>query len=120
MEKHFGVRVELDPNGRQRQMFSSYAGMARFVYNWGLGVWNEHYETAVTLAKETGQTYEPTGYGKLLKLWSENRGSVAPWYREVSSQVPTQALIDLDRAFSAFFAGCAGGGTQGRAPTFPR
>ena len=61
MEKHFGVRVELDPNGSRRQMFSSYAGMARFVYNWALGVWNEHYETVVVPAKESGRALRVHG-----------------------------------------------------------
>ena len=39
-----GYKTELDPNNKQRTLFARYAGISRFVYNWGLATWKQQYE----------------------------------------------------------------------------
>lgn len=118
MKRHLGVKVELDANCEQRRRLSSYAGTTRLVYNWAIGRRIEHYETVILPAKVAGLPYETLTYKKQLHEWSAVRGEIAPWYGDVSSQVPTQALLDADHAYQAFFHGCAGKRPKVGHPTF--
>jgi putative transposase len=107
-QRYFGVRIELDPPKGVTKKLASFAGTSRFVYNWALGRRIEYYEQVIKPAKEAGLTYEPYGYTEQLRQWSQVRETICPWYHEISSNVPTQALLDVNQAFANFFASCAG------------
>ena len=106
--RHLGVLVKLDPPKGVAAKLASFAGTSRFVYNWALGRRIAYYEEVIKPAKELGLTYELYGYKEQLHEWSTVRETICPWYREISSNVFTQALLDLNQAFNNFFASCAG------------
>lgn len=82
----------------------SYAALSRKVYNWGLERQNEHYETVVKPATERGERVFSLSTKELSAEWTRVRADVLPWSDEVPRTVAQQALRDLDRAFTTFFA----------------
>ena len=103
-------RFELDPNRIERELLAKSVGCSRYVYNWGLA--------------ESNCAYELTG--KRPKLSELKTRLVAlkkqecPWLYEVSAHIGQQALVDLDRAFDAFFRGLRGEGPRSGFPRFKR
>jgi putative transposase len=107
-QRHFGVLVEVGPSKSVAAKLASFAGTARFVYNWALNRRIVYYEEVIKPAKEEGLIYEPYGYTEQLHEWSTVREAICPWYREISSNVFTQSLLDINQAFNNFFASCTG------------
>jgi IS605 OrfB family transposase len=107
-QRHFGVRVELSPPKSIAQKLASFAGASRFVYNWAVGRRIAYYKEVIKPAKEQGLPYEFYGYTEQLREWGQVRGTVCPWYSEISSYVPTQTLLDVNAAFNNFFASGTG------------
>jgi len=88
-------KFELRPNGTQRRQMRCFAGSCRFVYNKGLAVQKARFE-----AGETKLTY--AGLCKLLTQW---RGETqTSWLKEAPAHPLQQALKDLERAYTNFFA----------------
>jgi putative transposase len=95
------VKVELDPTKAQAKRLAQACGVARYVYNYLLGVRKRGYAEA----KAKGEKYKvPYQYG----LVAEHRKTEAPWIGDVSSSVINYAIRGLDDAFSNFFASCRG------------
>ena len=90
------IKVRLYPTKDQEILMFKSAGVARFVYNWGLNYLNTYYK----------DNKKSLSIGNLRKIFTELRNSEEfPWLREISSEIPQQALKDLGDAFSDFFKG---------------
>lgn len=91
-----GYRKELDLNNEQITACLKHAGVARFVYNWGIKRYQEEDNanrktpTAISLHKELN-ALKPTDF---------------PWMYEVSKCAPQEALRNLEKAFKHFFRKC--------------
>lgn len=88
------IKVRLYPTKEQEILMWKSAGVSRFSYNWGLAYLNDYYE----------ENKKSLTIGKLRKIFTELRNSDEySWLREVSSEIPQQALKDLGEAFDDFF-----------------
>lgn len=82
-------KTELDINNAQRTLLLKHAGCARFAYNWGLAkVKDGAKPNAIALHRELN-ALKPTDF---------------PWMYDVSKCAMQEALRDLQKAFSNFFA----------------
>jgi putative transposase len=93
-----GYKTELNPNRDQVALFTKHSGTARWTYNWGL-------QRKVEMYRATGKTL--TRFDLERELVRRKR-SDSPWLAQVSSDVPSEALKDLDVAFQRFFRGRRG------------
>jgi putative transposase len=89
-------KIRLNPTSEQTNYFARAAGVARFVWNWALAEWNRQYEAGE----------KPTAL-KLKKQFNEIRREQFPWTWEVTKNASDQPLLDLGKAFTAFFEGKA-------------
>lgn len=88
------IKVRLYPNEKQEELMFKSAGVARFSYNWGLAYLIKYYE-------ENKKTLK---VGDLRKEFTKIRNSKDfYWLKEVSSEIPQQALKDLGEAYKKFF-----------------
>lgn len=98
MNKAFSERLqafkyELMPNGEQHLGMLRFAGSCRFVYNKALAMEQERY-------KEGEKRLRYIGTSSLLPPWKKE----LEWLADTPAQVLQQALKDLDRAYTNFFA----------------
>ena len=91
-------RYELDPNNSQRSSLLRHAGVARFVYNWGL-------ERRIARFNTNHGTARFTDAMKQHKYLNSLKESQFPWMYECSKCAPQEALRDLHRAFTNFYQG---------------
>jgi putative transposase len=89
-------KIRLHPTEEHQGYFAKAAGTARFVWNWALAEWNRH--------DEAGE--KPTAF-KLKKQFNEIRREQFPWTWEVTKNASDQPILDLGKAFTAFFEGKA-------------
>src|SRR6266480_2686146 len=89
-------KISLHPTPEQATSFAKAAGTSRFVWNWALAEWNRQYEAGE----------KPTAF-KLKKQFNEIRREQFPWTWEVTKNASDQPILDLGKAFSAFFEGKA-------------
>ena len=88
------LKVKLYPTKKQEELMWKSASVARFSYNWGLNYLNNYYE----------ENKKSLSIGNLRKIFTEIRKSEEyKWLREVSSEIPQQALKDLGDSFQRFF-----------------
>ena len=95
MKRLQAFKFELRPNGAQRQQMCRYAGSCRFVYNKGLALQKARFE-----ADQKKLSY--VGLCKLLTEW--RNGPETAWLKEAPTHPLQQALKDLERAYTNFFA----------------
>jgi putative transposase len=85
-------RYRLYPTEEQAAFLNRQFGCVRYVYNWGLAL--------------ATQTYQTQGQG-LTRFQLDKRLTALkqelPWLREVAAQPLQQALVHLDKAFTRFF-----------------
>ena len=93
------LRFELRPTRAQESWLLRAAGARRFSYNWGLEQWHAYY-------RQHGVS-PPRGLLSRKLTTLKQAGELA-WLYELPSQLPQQALFDLERAFKAFFEGRSG------------
>jgi putative transposase len=98
MKRLQAFKFEVRPTGRQRQQLRCFAGSCRFVYNNGLAL-----QKARFAAGEKHLSYG--GLCKLLTQWRHN--TETSWLKDAPTHPLQQALKDLERAYSNFFAGRA-------------
>jgi IS605 OrfB family transposase len=89
-------KIRLHPTPEQATYFAKAAGTARFVWNWALAEWNRHYEAGE----------KPTALF-LKKQFNEIRREQFPWTWDVTKNASDQPILDLGKAFTAFFEGRA-------------
>ncbi|MGL5576019.1 MAG: RNA-guided endonuclease InsQ/TnpB family protein [Sarcina sp.] len=88
------IKVKLYPTRKQEELMWKSAGVARFSYNWGLDYLNNYYK----------ENKKSLSIGSLRKVFTEIRKSEEyKWLKEVSSEIPQQALKDLGDSFQRFF-----------------
>ena len=88
------IQVRLYPTKEQEELMFKSAGVARFSYNWGLDFLNKQKET----------NNKTLSIGELRKEFTKLRNDKEyTWLKEVSSEIPQQALKDLGIAFDRFF-----------------
>ncbi|MFX0182656.1 MAG: RNA-guided endonuclease InsQ/TnpB family protein [Candidatus Hodarchaeota archaeon] len=91
-----GYRYELRVNNKERTLLTKCAGIARFVWNWGLAVRTQRYQTHTGAARYTDAMKQHKELNRL-------KPTEFPWMYEVSKCIPQEALRDLDRAYQNFF-----------------
>jgi putative transposase len=92
-------KYELLPNSQQERQMRRFAGSCRFVYNKALALQKERHE----------QGQKKLGYAGLCQLLTEWRHSAdTAWLADAPVHPLQQALQDLERAYSHFFAQRAG------------
>src|SRR6266699_156388 len=89
-------KIRLQPTPEQASYFAKAAGTARFVWNWALAEWNRQYEASE----------KSTALG-LKKQFNEIRREHFPWTWNVTKNASDQPILDLGKAFTAFFEGKA-------------
>lgn len=88
------IKVRLYPTRYQEELMFKSAGVARFSYNWGLAFLNDYY-------KENNKSLS---INELRKEFTKLRNDIEySWLKEVSSEIPQQALKDLGESFKKFF-----------------
>ncbi len=85
-------RYRLYPTDEQVAFLSRQFGCVRYVYNWGLALATQTYQTQ-------GQGFTRFQLDKRLTALKQE----LPWLREVAAQPLQQALVHLDKAFTRFF-----------------
>lgn len=96
MQRHQSYKFELDPNDVTTSLLKKHVGARRFVWNWALARRKEMFE------KNEGKD-KFSNYIEDSKFLNSLKQEQFPWMYEVSSTVPTQALIDLDKALKKFW-----------------
>lgn len=87
------IKVRLYPTRYQEELMFKSAGIARFSYNWGLSFINKYYE----------ENNKSLFIGELRKEFTKLRNdNEFTWLKEVSSEIPQQALKDLGESFKKF------------------
>jgi putative transposase len=89
-------KIRFHPTSEQANYFARAAGTSRFVWNWALAEWNRQYEAGE----------KPTAF-LLKKQFNEIRREQFPWTWEVTKNASDQPILDLGKAFTAFFEGKA-------------
>lgn len=88
------LKIKLYPTKEQEKLMWQSVGVNRFAYNWGLArsesYYNEHKKSLSNndLRKEFTKLRKTDEY---------------PWLKDVSSEIPQQALKDLGNAYKKFF-----------------
>jgi putative transposase len=92
IKKAFKFRLELTQE--QNQRFRQFAGASRFAYNYAL-------DRKKTVYKETGKTITS---GEIQKeITRMKKTPEYEWLNDLPSQIPQQAVQNVDRAFDGFF-----------------
>jgi putative transposase len=95
MKRLQAFKYELRPDGQQERQMLRFAGSCRFVYNKALALQKERYERGE----------KKLGYAGLCKVLTEWRNSAEiAWLADAPAHPLQQALKDLERAYSNFFA----------------
>jgi putative transposase len=105
MQIHRAYKFCLDLNKVQTTQMWGNAGLARFVWNWGLAARKKHYEEVVKPAKERGEKTSSLTLYDQINAWYQVKPLLAPWAKDYSSRVPESALTDLAQAYQNFFEG---------------
>ena len=87
-------RTKLKLNDKQKTLLARHAGYARFVFNWGLALWNEAYKDGL----------KPNA-NKLKKVFTNHVKPRYEWMKQLSSKVYQYAFINLGEAYNRFFKG---------------
>lgn len=94
MSAIISYQFKIVPTPEQEEQFLRWAGCRRFVYNWGL-------DRKKTFYAQTGKTLR---YKELAaELVSLKKQPEFDYLNDCPSQILQQALMDLEKAFSAFF-----------------
>ncbi len=88
------IHTKLKLNNKQKTLFAQHAGYSRWVYNWGLSLWNQAY---VDGYKQNAR--------KLREVFTNHTKPLYPWMKNLSSKVYQYAFINLGEAFKRFFQG---------------
>lgn len=89
-----GVKIRIYPNKHQKELIAKTFGCCRFVYNKGLALRKNTYET----------TKESIGYKETnAMLTSLKKDAEFEFLKEVDSMALQQSLRDLDKAYQNFF-----------------
>ncbi|MFT4102537.1 MAG: transposase [Burkholderiaceae bacterium] len=99
MERLQAFVFELMPNGRQHRLMRQFSGACRFVFNKALALHKARFERGEKKLRYAGLCRELTQWRHSAEI---------PWLKEAPIHPLQQALKDLERAYTNFFAGRAG------------
>lgn len=89
-----GIKIRIYPNGHQKELIAKTFGCCRLIYNKGLAMRKETYES----------TKESIGYKETnAMLTSLKKDAEFEFLKEVDSMALQQSLRDLDKAYQNFF-----------------
>ena len=89
-------KIKLKPNNKQQTKMLQFCGAKRFAYNWTLVKQEENYKNGGKFIKDS----------ELRKEFTVLRNSKEyEWLKDVSSDVPKQAIKDACLAYKRFFKG---------------
>jgi len=95
MQRLQAFKFQLMPSGEQQRDMRRFAGACRFVFNQGLALQKARYERGE----------KKLGYARLCKeLTSWRHSKKTPWLKDGPVHPQQQALKDLERAYTNFFA----------------
>ena len=95
MQRLQAFKYELMPTGEQQRQMRRFAGSCRFVFNKALALQKERFDRGE----------KKRGYAELCKeLTGWRNGAETPWLSDAPIHPLQQALKDLERAYSNFFA----------------
>lgn len=98
-------KIRLEPNNKQNTLLHKSSGIARFAYNWALAREQENYKQGNKFIQD----------GDLRKEFTLLRNNPAYlWLKEVSNDIPKQAIKDAVLAYKRFFKG------QNKYPNFKK
>ncbi|MFV2016350.1 MAG: RNA-guided endonuclease InsQ/TnpB family protein, partial [Candidatus Heimdallarchaeota archaeon] len=89
------IKVELNPNNKQKSLLSSFAGTARFAWNWGL-------HQRITRYRNNCGDERYTDAMKQHKELNVLKKDEFIWMYKISKCVPQEALRNMDQAFNNF------------------
>ena len=92
-------KFRLYPDKKQQEIFSKYFGCNRVAWNKALELREEYYKDHKNDSSKKGLNYYDTA--KLIKELKQKEEY--KWLKEANSQSLQQTLMDLDKAFKAFF-----------------
>ncbi|OYV75608.1 MAG: cytosine methyltransferase [Chromatiales bacterium 21-64-14] len=95
MQRLQAFKCELMPTGEQQRQMRRFAGSCRFVFNKALALQKERHERGEKKLGYAGLCKELTGW---------RNGAGTPWLSDAPIHPLQQALKDLERAYSNFFA----------------
>lgn len=99
----FAIKVELRLNNREQTLMAKHAGFSRFIYNYGLALYNGlDHKTCIG-----GTSKKLLAIKKILTSYTKNQPCYG-WMNKLSSRVYQNALRDLNSAFSRYFKGLGG------------
>lgn len=88
-------KFELRSNGQQQRQMRRFAGSCRFVFNKALALQKTNHEAG-------GRFISYADMARHLTAW--RHGVETPWLKDAPVHPLQQALKDLDRAYTNFFA----------------
>ncbi|MGD1807189.1 RNA-guided endonuclease InsQ/TnpB family protein [Dapis sp. BLCC M126] len=88
------IKTKLKLNNKQETLLAQHVGYSRWVYNWGLSLWNAAYQDG----------YKPSAR-RLREVFTNHTKPLYPWMKNLSSKVYQYAFINLGEAFKRFFQG---------------
>ena len=91
-----GIKIKLYPTKEQETLLWKSAGVMRFVYNWALRFSETYYRIYKKSVSVNAMRKHFT------KIRNSNKYS---WIKEVSAEIPQQAIKDFDIALTNFFKG---------------
>lgn len=108
---HKTHKIRLNPTSEQEQHFRQAAGIARFVFNYGLEQWQKQYEASLV-----DPDVEKPSQFKLKQSFNAIKRERFPFVLNVSKSVCEGAFKDLGQAFVNFFRRVK----QGDKPGYPK
>jgi putative transposase len=87
-------KVKLEPNNKQRTLLNSFAGTARWAYNWALGKQQENYKGGGKFLSD---------YDLRKELTQLKQTPEFSWLYGISNNVTKQAIKDACDAYINFF-----------------
>ena len=100
-------RYAIDPTPGQQRALLSHIGGSRFAFNHLLSLtlanWDENQARKDAGEEVTKDDYVDTGHFGLLRLWSDTRDDVAPWWGENGASAYNDATQRLSRAMTNFY-----------------
>ncbi|NEO37392.1 MAG: IS200/IS605 family element transposase accessory protein TnpB [Moorea sp. SIOASIH] len=88
------LKTKLKLNNYQKTLMAQHAGYSRWVYNWGLAIWQQASQEGLKPSVST-----------IRKLFTHHVKPNYPWMSQLSSKVYQYALINLGSAYKCFFQG---------------
>ena len=96
----YGIKVELKLNKKEKNLMNQHIGFSRFVYNYGLSIYNE-----INHQEYKGGTSKKLDLIKKLFTNVTKKNPEFAWTKQMSSRVYQNAFRNLKNAYSRYWKG---------------